>query len=177
MLQQKKIEKNFSTKNTKQKVSRKKRGKNFTPIRKEVEFWVYQKYKISKQDDITRQNLDVTSSKLEFLFKEQFLDKLGLKYIHQFYSPIGFIYDFAILSKNEKQIQLLIEVDGDYFHTNPKKYPNGPIYENQKRQVKRDEEKNKWAAFNNFVLLRFWENDIHNNPKKVMNELKRRIDL
>jgi very-short-patch-repair endonuclease len=174
MIQPKKINKK-QMKREKEKIPRKKRGKNIAPIRKEVEFWVYKKYKISKEDDINRQNLTVQSSKLEYLFMRNFLDKLGVKYIHQWYSPIGFVYDFAILSEDGAQIQLLIEIDGNYFHTNPKMYPNGPIYENQKRQVKRDEEKNKWAAYSNFVLLRFWEDDIHNNPKQVMEILKKRI--
>jgi len=49
------------------------------------------------------------------------------------------------------------------------------LYENQKRQIERDRVKNEWAALNGFVLIRFWENDIKNNPKNVLNELKKRL--
>ncbi len=174
MLQPKKIEKTIEKK-VKQKISRRKRNKITVPIRKEVEFWVYKKYKISKQDDIDRQNLNVQSSKLEYMFMRNFLDKLGVKYIHQWESPAKFVYDFAILTQDGNQIDCLIEVDGDFWHMNPKTNIGKVIYESQKKQIKRYEEKNKWAAYNGILLLRFWENDIHKNPQKVLSELKKRL--
>jgi len=55
-------------------------------------------------------------SKLEFTFADV-LTGLGIEFTHQFHLD-GFDYDFYIPAKN-----LLIEVDGDYWHGNPNKFP------------------------------------------------------
>ena len=66
----------------------------------------------------------------------------------------------------------MIECDGDFYHCNPYKFPE-PIYEIQKINLKNDEFKNKWASDNGYILLRFWEHDINNNPEKIITELKK----
>lgn len=101
------------------------------------------------------------SSKLEekFLFM---LDVLDINYKRFFYAkPIKAFYDFYLPGYN-----ILIEVDGDFWHCNPKSFPN-PIYESQKRSLERDKEKNQWALENGYTLIRFWEHDINNNIKEV----------
>ena len=55
-------------------------------------------------------------SKLEFTFADILLG-LGIDFIHQ-YEVEGFDYDFYIPAKN-----LLIEIDGDYWHGHPDKFP------------------------------------------------------
>jgi G:T-mismatch repair DNA endonuclease (very short patch repair protein) len=101
------------------------------------------------------------SSKLEEKFKI-ILDVLDIKYKHIFYAkPIKAFYDFYLPEYN-----ILIEVDGDFWHCNPTKFPQAE-YITQKRNILRDQEKNQWAKDNGYKLLRFWEDDINNNIKQV----------
>jgi very-short-patch-repair endonuclease len=111
---------------------------------------------------ITDQN---HSSKLEEKFI-LILDILDINYKRFFYAkPIKAFYDFYIPEYN-----ILIEVDGDFWHCNPISFPE-PKYDSQKHNMKRDQEKNQWALENGYTLLRFWENDINNNIKEVKNIL------
>lgn len=89
------------------------------------------------------------------------------------FSPIlaSYQYDFIIRGK-----RILIEVDGDYWHGNPKFYDlNGtggkrPLNEIQLHKKERDVEKTKWALSRNFKLIRIWEEEINNGTFK--NKLK-----
>ena len=148
------------------------------PIKSHIEFFLYHKLAISKQDEknVKERREKVTTSKLEYVFMRQFLDKYKFNYIHQFLTKSKFVYDFAILTPDGGDIQGLVEVDGDFWHSNPiLTEKQGFLYENQKRQINRDKAKDEWAAMNGFILLRFYENDIKNNPKKVLEELKKRF--
>jgi very-short-patch-repair endonuclease len=75
------------------------------------------------------------------------------------------LFDFYIPSKN-----LLIEVDGDFYHVNPavhvEKYPV------QRNTLINDARKNKLAEREGFHLERFWENDIRKNLPAVLSRLK-----
>lgn len=110
-------------------------------------------------------------SKLEKTFAN-ILDLLEIKYDTSYYAKdIKAFYDIYIPEHN-----ILIEVDGDFWHTNPIKYPNGPVSKCQFKNNIRDQQKTKWASDNGYKLLRFWENDINNNIKQVkqilLNETK-----
>jgi G:T-mismatch repair DNA endonuclease (very short patch repair protein) len=107
------------------------------------------------------------SSKLEKYF-ESLLKGLNVEYYTQFYAKdIKALYDFKIKGKN-----ILIEVDGDYWHCNPSiselKEPSLPWHFDN---LRRDEIKNTWAKDNGYVLLRFWEHDCYHNTDKVIEEL------
>ena len=109
------------------------------------------------------------TSKLEERFAKEFLDKLGIEYQYQFEAKsIKRFYDFYIPSCN-----VLIEVDGDYYHS------KGLVYEEmspmQKRNKRVDELKNHWAAINCIKLIRIWESDINKNPEGVMNMLRNEL--
>ena len=112
-------------------------------------------------------------SKLETYFRVNILEYLGVEYIQQFkLSAIGRYYDFYLPEHN-----ILIEVDGDYWHADPKIYEKKDLNAIQKRNIRVDEQKNKYALMYGYVLLRFWEGDIYKNKKKVINVLKKRIGL
>jgi hypothetical protein len=101
------------------------------------------------------------TSKLEKTFAN-ILDLLNIDYQQYFYAKeIKAFYDFYIPETN-----IIIEVDGDFWHCNPDKFPEVK-YSTQQYNLERDKEKNKWAQDNGYKLLRFWENDINNNIKKV----------
>lgn len=137
-----------------EKISKALKGKEKSPKQKEQlarmsrEYW--------SNPDHTR------ISKVEKQF-EEILRTLGIDFVAQ-YPLVTYKYDFCI-NKN-----ILIEVDGDYWHSN-ESIGYEAIGKGQLRNKKYDKIKNKVAADNGYTLLRFWENDIKNNRKEVINRL------
>lgn len=122
------------------------------------------------------------TSKLEVDFARDFLDKLKLKYIWQFEAKdIGRFFDYAvILSDNNKRVNgdiVLIEIDGGYFHSDPRVVDENKLNPMQKHNKRVDEIKNKWALMRGIPIIRFWEKDIRENPKMVMSELKKKLGI
>lgn len=76
-------------------------------------------------------------------------------------------YDFKLYKSN-----ILIEVDGDFWHCNPNTKHKIPKYECQFKNIKKDKLKNRWCKDNNITLIRFWEYDIKNNLDSVIIKLK-----
>lgn len=114
--------------------------------------------------------LSYGTSKLEIYFAENFLDKLGVKYEYQKqFKSINRVFDFWIPECN-----IILEIDGDFYHFNPETNKKEPS-RMQKKNMRVDEKKDKWALLNNILLIRVWENDIHKNPVKVMEMLEKRI--
>lgn len=113
------------------------------------------------------------TSKLEEDFARDFLDKLGVKYVYQFEAKdIGRYYDFYFPDHN-----LLLELDGDFWHGNPEKYEKEDLRKHQIRAQRVDEYKNKWALMHGIPILRIWESDVRKNPKKVMKILKEELNV
>lgn len=94
-----------------------------------------------------RSSLSKNRSKLEIFF-ETLLDNMDIEFESP-YNLNGFLYDFYIKKHN-----ILIEVDGDWYHFNQEKYslPLSPIQENT---LNNDKKKNKIAKDNNIKLIRF----------------------
>lgn len=110
-------------------------------------------------------------SKLEDKFAKEFLDKLGVRYIRQFKAAsIGRYFDFYLPDDH-----LLIEIDGDYYHSYGKLYEEmSPMQKHNKRV---DQQKDHWALINGIPLMRIWEHDIHKNKNTVLERLKKRITV
>lgn len=89
------------------------------------------------------------------------LEKLNISFKEE-YVVDAWSFDFYLIDYN-----IYIEVDGDYFHSNPIKYPNGPKTNTQKINWYRDLKKNKYCKEKNMILIRFWEYDIINNPELI----------
>ena len=105
------------------------------------------------------------TSKLEKTFAN-ILDLLDIEYQQFFYAKdIKAFYDFYLPKYN-----IIIEVDGDFWHCNPIKFSE-PKYETQKRNLIKDSIKSQWALDNGYTLLRFWEDDINNNIKYIKQTL------
>lgn len=107
------------------------------------------------------------TSNLEKIFEKQFLS--GIKFSRQFRLNTGddlYIYDFYIKKSN-----LIIEVDGDYWHINPKRFNFNemPTYLQEYKQ--REHDKQSYAKQHSYNIVRFWEYDIHNNPDNIKEEL------
>jgi len=100
------------------------------------------------------------------LAMKKLLNELNIPFIHQFrVKGINHNFDFHISNTN-----ILIEVDGDYYHGNPKKFIK--LSEIQIQWKQRDEKINKLAKTNNYILLRFWASDILHNEENVVESLK-----
>jgi very-short-patch-repair endonuclease len=137
------------------------------PVRKSVNI----KIKKRKSPKIkTPEQLD--GSGLETYFKENILDKLGVYYTQQFEAKsIGRFYDFYL-----PESQVLIEVDGSYWHSDPSIYKDN-LTITQKRNKRVDKIKDTWALINGYVLIRIWESDIRKDPANVMLKLSERLHI
>lgn len=100
------------------------------------------------------------STSIELKIK-QILDAASIEYISQ-YKISQFIADFYIPSAN-----LIVEADGDYWHCNPKKYPNGPINESQALAIIKDKRRDEFLLSKGYNILRFWESDINDDLESV----------
>ena len=78
------------------------------------------------------------------------------------------IYDFYIPSKN-----MMVEVDGDYWHANPLIYEGKELNKTQARNVKNDKYKDVLAVGNGFKLERVWEYDLNNDYKGQKKRFKK----
>lgn len=146
---------------------------------------------------INNSNQQYGTSKLERDFAKDFLDANGINYVYQYEAKeIGRYFDFAITSekrqfeKEEKDgilsikqndplfdCQFLIEIDGDYFHANPLLVKEDKLNPMQKHNKFVDRLKDQYAGMHCIPLVRIWEYDIRNNPKKVLEELKKYISI
>jgi very-short-patch-repair endonuclease len=111
------------------------------------------------------------TSKLEKKFAKDFLKKLGIKYEEQFYAEsIKRYYDFYL-----PDYQIIIEIDGDYWHSYGKVYED--MNPTQKRNARVDKIKNEWALSHGFPIIRIWEHDINDNPESVKKMLIERLGI
>ena len=151
----------------------KKRG-NTQAVKKKVVKKPYQTRKVVP----TKHHLPGTS-KLEEKFATEFLEKLGVKYIYQFEAKdIGRWFDFAIILGENVMTPgslILIEIDGSYWHSDPRLVKEDKMNQMQKHNKKIDELKNKWALMHGIPLIRIWEKDINEKPGEVLKELKARL--
>lgn len=114
----------------------------------------------------------VKRSLLEIHF-EIFLKLLNVDFEHSWYvntKENHFIYDFYL-----PKYKCLIEIDGDFWHCNPSTKYAIPECKTQKINIINDQLKNQWAQDNGFKLLRFWEDDINNNPQQIIEILKQEL--
>jgi very-short-patch-repair endonuclease len=75
-------------------------------------------------------------------------------------------YDFLILNTN-----ILIEVDGDYWHGNKKIFEQ--LSDFQKSVQENDKIKEMFAKKNGYEIVRFWGSDIKKNYEEVKNTIKK----
>lgn len=146
-------------------------------VRKQTKNSNQNKKKILKKDGVkskpktNKNHPKYGTSKLEDDFAHDFLDKLNIKYSRQYEAKdIGRFYDFYLDNS-----RLLIEIDGDYYHSNPNTYDEDKLSPMQKKNRRVDKLKDEWALMHGIPIIRFWESDIRKNPDKVLKELKERL--
>lgn len=67
-------------------------------------------------------------------------------------------------------LNLVIEVQGDFWHCNPEVYPGGPKTEYQRDNIIRDEQKLQYLIEHDYRILYLWEKDIHEVGAKTLIE-------
>jgi len=101
-------------------------------------------------------------NKLEKMVADE-LDKAGVSYYFQFFITENGIcksYDFKIRNK-----PLIIEVDGDFWHGNPKQTNH---YEKVNEVKMNDIFKEQMASRLGYKVIRIWESDIKKDPSHVI---------
>lgn len=119
------------------------------------------------------------TSKLEERFAKEFLDKLGVEYIYQYKAEsIGRYYDFAIFVKdNDITSMVIIELNGTYWHSDPRLYEGKELTPTQKRNMRVDKLKKQWADSHRIPIYYIWEKDVNENPQMVKKQLKEILKL
>jgi very-short-patch-repair endonuclease len=124
----------------------------------------------NRRIDWLKTKLSNKKSKLEKKF-ESILKLLNINNIYQ-YNFKGKLFDFYLEKYN-----ILIEVDGDFYHCNPNSKHKEVIYETQILTKKNDNFKNNICSKFNITLLRYWEKDINERPEWVISDLKERLSI
>lgn len=109
----------------------------------------------------------------ETLLEKRFaglLDMMNITYEKQF-ELTHLLYDFRINDTN-----IIIEVDGDFYHCNPIEWPE-PKYPIQKNTVRHDKLKNARVKDNGYRLLRFWETDVNTRPEWCMQQIRELLSV
>lgn len=109
-------------------------------------------------------------TKLEIKF-EMMLNLIGVEFEFQ-YEFKKRLFDFKIKDKD-----ILIEVDGDFYHSNPNTKHSEMLYESQKMTKKNDLFKDELCQNHGMKLLRYWEKDINERPEWIISELKKELYL
>ena len=109
--------------------------------------------------DYLKKNASKMSGKMTWPEKEfqKMLKELKVKFETQ--KIVGTkIFDFYI-----PHLNLLVEVDGDYFHANPDTLKTEKINGMQAKNVRNDKFKDALATTLGYSIERIWENDLKNN--------------
>lgn len=78
------------------------------------------------------------------------------------------IFDFYIPSKN-----MIIEIDGDYFHANPLIYESKDLNKMQIRNMRNDKFKETLAKGHGFNIERVWEYELKNDYSEQKKRFKK----
>ena len=107
-------------------------------------------------------------------FEEDFINEIlsdypNDNYIRQkFFPEIRQYCDFYF-----PEHKLIIECDGDFWHCNPEKYPDGPIFSYQEKRMEKDKIKDKYLIDNGFRIYRVWENDFKTKKEMVKKNIEK----
>jgi len=103
------------------------------------------------------QRFNNKDTKCEIYFESHLID-LKIKYDKQFICN-PFYADFYLPNYN-----LIVEIDGDYWHANPKKFSPDDIVGKKKQSAKeiwkRDDKKNEAYKKAGYSVLRIWDSDL-----------------
>jgi len=67
-------------------------------------------------------------------------------------------------------LNIVVECLGDFWHTNPAVYPDGPTCYVQRQGVTRDVKRFAWLADNRYGIMKLWEQDIRRDGARALIE-------
>jgi very-short-patch-repair endonuclease len=117
-----------------------------------------------------KSKLSKKTSGIENKFKN-ILKLINVNFEYQ-YEYKNRLFDFYL-----KKYNILIEVDGDFYHCNPNSKHNEIIYETQKITKQNDKYKDDLCNNSEITLIRYWEKDINERPEWVISDLKHKLSL
>lgn len=98
---------------------------------------------------------------------KRYLDEHKIPYIFQ-YNLDGIYYpDFYLPEHN-----LVLEVQGDYWHSNPEIYTDDMLDERQRKHKARDRKKFGYYKMKRIKFYEIWGKDIHEDINKAMSKVK-----
>lgn len=107
-------------------------------------------------------NMPVVSS-LNIRFKKE-LERIGLQFEAEYLIDY-YTVDFCFPEK-----KIVIEVDGDYWHGNPKLYKN--FNKTQRRVIGKDRAEKTYLENRGWKLIRFWEADLNKNINSCISKVQ-----
>jgi len=157
------------TQKTRDKISQAFEGKTYLEILGSQEKVNSRKEKLRLQLSLQNNNFKTHDTTCEIKI-ENILKDLEFDYIKQVWWLNGFP-DFML-----NDYKVLIFADGDYWHCNPNRYKKDYFHKGKQKYAKdlweRDKKVTKSLEKKGYTVLRFWETDICNNIKTIINELK-----
>lgn len=121
---------------------------------------------VRKKYNIKKTGNEISGPTYIELYVKDLLDSYNIQYTYNEY--LGeYKPDFVFKNSN-----IIIEVQGDYYHCNPYVYKNGPENEIQIKHVLRDYYKKCYYLSQGYIIVEIWEHDINNNPDKVKEKIK-----
>ena len=90
------------------------------------------------------------------------LDAAGVRYERQFLIAGKFTVDAVVSGKN-----IVIQWDGNYWHGYRAANDNTPLDARQAKRAALDKSQDAYMAKCGYVVLRFWEHEVFNQPEKV----------
>lgn len=123
--------------------------------------------KICKKGGIAASSKKGRKTKIEKIIEEK-LKEFGVDFKYCFILDGKYQYDFLIGDKT------ILEVQGDYWHANPKIYGEGlkPLNERQIFKVERDKEKKKYAEEKGYGIYYIWEDEINKGEFDMIGRIK-----
>ena len=120
-----------------------------------------------------------TNTKPERQVKEELIrrgHKEGIDFVHQFKFMNKFMCDFCFPHQ-----KVIIEVYGDFWHANPKKYPiGGFLHPHQKKGINRDKSRQAYITKvdnHSWTYLILWEMDIKKDVVECVDRIEKILRL
>jgi len=108
----------------------------------------------------------------EELIKRGYVE--GINFVHQYKFMDKFMCDFCFPNK-----KVIVEVDGDFWHANPKRYPErSKMHKHQIKGINRDKSKNAYIGKvdnGSWKLIRLWESDIKRNVSECVDKIEQSL--
>lgn len=132
-------------------------GRNIPEIKEKAEATCLKRYGKTSLEMMHEALQNTTQTKPEKIFQEH-LEKLKIKFIWQYKLIVDGVYryfDFMLVDYN-----ILVEVDGDFWHANPLMYDTNKLHEVQIKTLNNDAIKNEMVRNANIKLIRFWASEV-----------------